>query len=59
MSSAVPRVLQRGPGLVSHGADKHMIVPKEQTATLRKNIQRRPPRVKIPRRARGRSISMS
>lgn len=59
MSSAVPSVLQRGPGIVSKGDDKHMIVPKEQTTTLMKKIHTRPPQVKIPRQARVRNNGMS
>jgi len=59
MSSAVPSVLQRGPGIVSKGDDKHMTVPKEQTTTLRKKMHMRPPQVKIPRKARVRNNGMS
>lgn len=42
---------------MSNGEDKHMIVPKEQTATLRKKIHTRPPQVKIPRKAQESGIT--
>ncbi|XP_064521151.1 FGGY carbohydrate kinase domain-containing protein isoform X5 [Pseudopipra pipra] len=42
MSSAAPSILQRGPGFTSNGEDKHMVVPKKQTATLRKKIHETP-----------------
>ncbi|XP_027554780.1 FGGY carbohydrate kinase domain-containing protein isoform X3 [Neopelma chrysocephalum] len=46
MSSAAPSILQRGPGFTSNGEDKHIVVPKEQTATLRKKIHMRHTQVK-------------
>ncbi|XP_017660975.1 PREDICTED: FGGY carbohydrate kinase domain-containing protein isoform X4 [Lepidothrix coronata] len=42
MSSAAPSILQRGPGFTSDGEDKHMVVPKKQTAPLRKKIHETP-----------------
>lgn len=59
MSSAVPSRLQKGPGFMSSGADKHMVVPKEQRATLRKKIHTRPPQVRLPCKARVGNSRMS
>lgn len=58
-SSKAPRIPQRCSGITSNGEVKHMMVPKEQMATLRKKSHTRPPKVKIPRMARLRSSGMS